>query len=55
MKGVTSPSAQLYLRTLFDFVLSPLPPGGPGEDPDCHFRKEIVDSGPDPGVMIIFI
>jgi hypothetical protein len=39
-------SSQLYLRTLFNCFLSPLPPGGPGEGPDCHFPKEIYDLGP---------
>ncbi len=34
---------QLYLRIIFDFVLFPLPPGGPGEGPDCHFPEEIYD------------
>ncbi len=32
---------QLYLRTLFMLLFSPLPPGGPGEGPDCHLPKEM--------------
>ena len=60
-----SGSRRLYLavlKAIFDFVLGPpLPPGGPGEGPDCHFPKEIegfwADSGPDPGsnIFLIFI
>ncbi len=30
--------SQLYLRTLFIFVLSPLPPGGPGGGSVLSFR-----------------
>ncbi len=37
---------QLYLRTLFILFLSALPPGGPGEGPDCHSPSEIVGFGP---------
>ncbi len=40
---------QLHLRTLFNFLLSPLPPGGPGEGPDCHFPAAIVGFWADPG------
>ncbi len=36
------------LSTLFMLFLSPLPPGGPGEGPDCPFPKEIVRFGPFP-------
>ena len=41
-------TSQLYLRTLFNLFLSPLPPGGPGEGPDCHFPMEIGGVGPIP-------
>ncbi len=38
--------SELYLRTLFNLLLSPLPPGGPGEGPDSHFLKDIYNFGP---------
>ncbi len=44
------------LKMIFNFFLgSPLPQGVPGEDPDCHFPKEIIgfgaDSGPNPKIF----
>ncbi len=39
---------QLYLPTFFILFLSPPPPGGPGEGPDCQVRKVIVGFGPIP-------
>ncbi len=33
------------LKTIFNFVLRPPPPGGPGEGPDCHVPKETVGFG----------
>ncbi len=41
-------SSWLFLRMLFILFLSPLPPGGPGEGPDCHFSKELKGFGPIP-------
>ncbi len=32
----------------FILFLSPLPPGDPGEGPDCRFLQEIVGLGPIP-------
>ena len=34
------------LMSTFIVFLSSLPPKGPGEGPDCHFPKEIIDFGP---------
>ena len=36
---------QLYLRKRLILFLPPLPPGGPGEGPDCHFPMEIEGFG----------
>ncbi len=36
----------LSSRMLCILFLSPLPPGGPGEGPDCHFPREIDDFEP---------
>ncbi len=38
--------ASCTVRKLFNLLLPPLPPGGPGEGPDGHFPKEIGDFGP---------
>ncbi len=47
------------LKTIFKFVLGPLPRGVPGEGPDCHCPKKIggfwADSGPDTGGTILSI
>ena len=37
-----------YLFLIFILVLSPLPPGVPGEGPDCHFPQDIGGLGPIP-------
>jgi hypothetical protein len=54
--SVRSQPLTLYPAVLKDtFILcwSSLPPGSPGEGPDCNFARKIVgfvgDSGPDPG------
>ena len=39
---------QLYLGPFFILFLSPLPPGGPGEGPDCECPKGIMGLGPRP-------
>ncbi len=36
-----------FQNTFYVVLVSP-PPGGPGEDPDCHFPKETEGFGPIP-------
>ncbi len=40
--------ALAVLKTIFNFVLGSLPPGGPGEGPDYQFSKGIGVLGPVP-------
>jgi hypothetical protein len=65
--GTGKPAPRVYLvilavlETIFDFVLGPPPPGGPGGGSGLTFSRGnqwfLVDSGPDPGgnVFLIFI
>jgi hypothetical protein len=43
--GIERPAV---FKDAYYLCLSPLPPAGPGEGPDCHFLKEISGFGPIP-------
>ena len=44
------------LKMILIFVLAPpLPRGVPGEGPDCHVLKDIVDCGPIPARILTFL